>query len=267
MVQFIDTHTHIDGEEFTEDLAEVVQRAKDAGAVKLFVPGINASSVETIKTVCRQFPDYCYGMIGLHPEDVRADYAEVIAAMQSTLQADEAQHSGNGRPWIAIGEIGLDFYWSREFEAEQLAAFEMQVQWAVEARLPLMIHCRKAQNEMVKILRKYEGRLPGGVFHCFTGNAHEAEELLAFDGFVLGIGGVLTFKKSNLPETLAAAVPLNRIVLETDAPYMAPVPHRGSRNESAYIVHVIDKLAEVYGVTPEDVGRITTENAESVFNS
>ncbi len=141
----------------------------------------------------------------------------------------------------------------------------MQVQWAIETRLPLMIHCRKAQNEMVRILRKYEGRLSGGIFHCFTGNAHETEELLAFDGFALGIGGVLTFKKSNLPETLATAVPLNRIVLETDAPYMAPVPHRGSRNESAYIVHVIDKLAEVYGTTAEEVGRITTETAESTF--
>lgn len=275
MIQYIDTHTHIDGEEFREDLADVVQRAKDAGAVKLFVPGINAASVETIKAVCKQFPDYCYGMIGLHPEDVRADYADVIAEMRRIQEADEAltlaekdnaQHSAGSRPWIAVGEIGLDFYWSREFEKEQLAAFEMQVQWAIEAKLPLMIHCRKAQNEMVKILRKYEGKLHGGVFHCFTGNAHEAEELLAFDGFALGIGGVLTFKKSNLPETLAAAVPLNRIVLETDAPYMAPVPHRGTRNESAYITHVIDKLAEVYGTTPEEVGRITTETALQVFN-
>jgi len=168
-------------------------------------------------------------------------------------------------PYIAIGEIGLDFYWSREYENEQLAAFESQVQWAIEARLPLMIHCRKAQNEMVRILRRYEGQLPGGVFHCFTGNEHEAEELLAFEGFALGIGGVLTFKKSNLPQTLPAVVPLSRIVLETDAPYMAPVPHRGERNESSFIPHVIEKMAEAYGTTVDEVARITTDNVKRIF--
>ena len=165
---------------------------------------------------------------------------------------------------IAIGEVGLDFYWSREFEKEQLEAFEEQVRWSVETRLPLMIHCRKAQNEMVAILKKYSSDLPGGVFHCFTGNEIEARELLQFDRFVLGIGGVLTFKKSNLPQTLAV-VPLNRVVLETDAPYMAPVPHRGQRNEPAFVLEVLRKLAEVYGVSEEDVARQTTENVYNVF--
>lgn len=256
-MQFIDTHTHIDGEEFREDLDLVVQRAKDSGALKLFVPGINESSIESVRRVCERHEGYCYGMIGLHPEDVKADYREVIDRMRRTL--------ADGYPAIAIGEIGLDFYWSREFEKEQLEAFELQVQWAVETRLPLMIHCRKAQNEMVKILRKYEGQLPGGVFHCFTGNEHEAEELLAFEGFCLGIGGVLTFKKSNLPQTLPSVVPLERIVLETDAPYMAPVPHRGERNESAYVVNIIEKMAECYGVSTEEVADITTGNAGRLF--
>ena len=254
-MQFIDTHTHIDGEEFRDDLNLVVQRAITAGALKLFVPGINLTSIATVRNVCQRFPGYCYGMIGLHPEDVKADFNEVLDAMEAQLHGE----------WIAIGEVGLDYYWSREFEKEQLSAFERQVQWSVETSLPLMIHCRKAQNEMVKILRKYEGSLPGGVFHCFTGNETEAKELLSFEGFGLGIGGVLTFKKSKLPDTLTNAVPLERIVLETDAPYMAPVPHRGERNESAFIVNVIEKMAECYGITAEEVAQITTDNAKRIF--
>lgn len=254
---FIDTHTHIDGEEFKEDLDLVVQRACDAGALKLFVPGINLDSVKTVKEVCERFPGVCYGMIGLHPEEVKADYNDVLDQME--------QHLNDG--WIAIGEVGLDYYWSREFEKEQLLAFERQVQWSIDTGLPLMIHCRKAQNEMVKILRKYEDKLPGGVFHCFTGNELEAKELLSFKNFCLGIGGVLTFKKSKLPETLDNAVPLDRIVLETDAPYMAPVPHRGDRNESAYVVNVIEKMAECYGVSVETVAQTTTENANSLFKT
>ena len=166
---------------------------------------------------------------------------------------------------IAIGEVGLDFYWSREFEHEQLEAFEEQVRWSVETRLPLMIHCRKAQNEMVAILKKYSNDLPGGVFHCFTGNEIEARELLQFDRFVLGIGGVLTFKKSNLPQTLPAAVPLNRIVLETDAPYMAPVPHRGQRNEPAFVLEVLRKIATCYGVSEEVVCEQTNANVARIF--
>lgn len=258
---FIDTHTHIDGEEFAEDLDEVIVRAKASGAEALLVPGINEGSISSIRTICNKYHGYCYGMIGLHPEDVKADYNEVLDRMEKELSP--SPQGGTG--WVAIGEVGLDYYWSREFEAEQLKAFERQVQWSISTRLPLMIHCRKAQNEMVKLLRHYEKDLPGGVFHCFTGNEHEAEELLAFNNFVLGIGGVLTFKKSNLPQTLANAVPLSRIVLETDAPYMAPVPHRGKRNESSYIPHIIDKLAEVYNTTPEEVATITTLTARTLF--
>ena len=166
---------------------------------------------------------------------------------------------------IAIGEVGLDYYWSREFEHEQLEAFEEQVKWSVENQLPLMIHCRKAQNEMVHLLRKYEKELPGGVFHCFTGNQKEAEELLSFDNFVLGIGGVSTFKSSHLREDLPAVVPMNRIVLETDSPYMAPVPYRGKRNESAFVVEVMKTLAKAYGISEEEFARQTNLNAERVF--
>ena len=283
----IDTHIHIDGEEFKEDLAEVVQRAKDAGCEMMFVPAINLESLTTVPEVCSQYPGFMFPMMGLHPEDVKEDWQEVLEKMRQELRNTkhltlntksdyngeegdttlQPQNLTTSKPqsYIAIGEVGLDYYWSREFEKEQLLAFEEQVKWSVEMQLPLMIHCRKAQNEMVKILRKYKDKLPGGVFHCFTGNAHEAEELLEFENFVLGIGGVLTFKKSNLPETLKEAVPLSRIVLETDAPYMAPVPMRGKRNESSYIIYIKEKLAEIYGTTADEVDRITTETAKRVF--
>ena len=256
--RFIDTHCHLDGEEFAADRDEVVARAREAGVTKVFVPGIDLKSCQTVLDVCRQYPGYCYPMLGLHPEEVRSDWREVLNAIFPAVAGNNAISP------IAIGEIGLDFYWSREFEQEQLLAFEQQVRWSIETRLPLMIHCRKAQNEMVTILKKYASDLPGGVFHCFTGNEIEARELLQFDRFVLGIGGVLTFKKSNLPQTLAV-VPLNRIVLETDAPYMAPVPHRGQRNEPAFVLEVLRKLAEVYGVSEEEVCQQTNANVTRVF--
>ena len=276
---FIDTHTHIDGEEFKDDLDEVIARAKEAGAIQLLCPGINYDSIATMKTVCERFPDFIRPMIGLHPEDVKEDYKEVLKKMHEVLISDLSYSSDNtnysppfmggvrGRVcWLAIGEVGLDYYWSREFEKEQLDAFEQQVQWSIETQLPLMIHCRKAQNEMVKIIRRYEKELPGGVFHCFTGNQHEAVELLQFEKFVLGIGGVSTFKKSHLAEDLAAVVPLNRIVLETDAPYMAPAPHRGERNEPSFIPFIIEKLALAYGTSNEEIADITTATAKRVFH-
>lgn len=254
---FIDTHTHLDGEEFATDRAEVMARAREAGVGKVFLPAIDIKSTEAILDVCRQYPGYAYPMVGLHPEEVRADWRDVLAKMKQYLKPENR--------FIAIGEVGLDYYWSREFEQEQLDAFEEQVKWSVETRLPLMIHCRKGQNEMVQLLRRYKNDLPGGVFHCFTGNEHEAEELLQFDRFVLGIGGVLTFKKSHLPEVLPAVVPLDRIVIETDSPYMAPVPMRGQRNESAYVKFVLQRLAEAYGVSDDAVAEVTTAAAQRIF--
>lgn len=256
-MNFIDTHTHLDGEEFAADRSEVMARAREAGVEKVFLPAIDLASVATVLDVCRQYPGYAYPMIGLHPEEVKADWRSQLAAMREMLTPDN--------PFIAIGEVGLDYYWSREFADEQLEAFEEQVRWSVETRLPLMIHCRKGQNEMVQLLRRYAADLPGGVFHCFTGNAHEAEELLQFDNFVLGIGGVLTFKKSHLPDVLPSAVPLSRIVLETDSPYMAPVPMRGQRNESAFVKLVLEKLAQCYGVSDEAVAEATNANVKRIF--
>ena len=259
---FIDTHCHLDGEEFAADREAVVQRAREAGCTAVFLPAIDVASCHTVLDVCRQYPDYCRPMLGLHPEEVKADWKEVLGHIKYSLTSHLSPLTS---PVIAIGEVGLDYYWSREFEHEQLEAFEEQVRWAVELQLPLMIHCRKAQNEMVAIIKRYAHDLPGGVFHCFTGNVQEAQQLLEFDRFVLGIGGVLTFKKSHLPETLADVVPLNRIVLETDAPYMAPVPLRGQRNEPSFIRHVITRLAEAYGVAEEEICRQTNANVARVF--
>ena len=272
MFKVIDTHTHFDAEEFDEDRAEAFARAKEAGVGKVFLPAIDVKTTHAVLALAKEYPGYAYPMIGLHPEEVKADWKEQLAELRKILE--EHRMTGNasqegGSPQfsdlIAIGEVGLDYYWSREFENEQLEAFEEQVKWSVETKLPLMIHCRKAQNEMVAVMRRYQNELPGGVFHCFTGNEKEAEQLLDFHNFVLGIGGVLTFKKSHLPEVLPASVPLSRIVLETDSPYMAPVPKRGERNESAYVEFVLKRLAEAYGVEDEEVARQTNENVERVF--
>lgn len=252
----IDTHIHLDGEEFADDIDDVVARAKQAGVSRMLLPAIDYNTTEAVAAVAQRFDGYALPMIGLHPEEVKADWREVLARLRPKV----------GKPFVAIGEVGLDFYWSREFESQQLEAFEEQVKWSIETRLPLMIHCRKGQNEMVHLLRAYESELPGGVFHCFTGNQKEAEELLSFDRFVLGVGGVSTFKSSHLREDLPAVVPLDRLVLETDSPYMAPVPHRGKRNESAFVVEVLKTLAQAYGVSEEELAEATNRNVERVFH-
>lgn len=256
MIKIIDTHTHLDAEEFDEDRAEAFARAKEAGVGKVFLPAIDVKTTHAVWNLSQEYPGYAFPMIGLHPEEVKADWKEQLAELRKMSVSD----------FIAIGEVGLDYYWSREFEKEQLEAFEEQVKWSIETRLPLMIHCRKGQNEMVHLLRAYESELPGGVFHCFTGNQKEAEELLSFDRFVLGVGGVSTFKSSHLREDLPAVVPLDRLVLETDSPYMAPVPHRGKRNESAFVVEVLKTLAQAYGVSEEELAEATNRNVERVFH-
>jgi len=271
-LNYIDTHCHLDGEEFSEDRSAVVLRAREAGCTRIFLPAIDLKSCHTVLDTCASYPGYCYPMLGLHPEEVRGDWREQLTAIRQLIETNRQQPMSNvqrsmfnAQCPIAIGEVGLDYYWSREYAQEQLLAFEEQVRWSVETRLPLMIHCRKAQNELLSILKRYAHDLPGGVFHCFTGNEQEARQLLEFDRFVLGIGGVLTFKKSHLPEVLPACVPLERIVLETDAPYMAPVPHRGQRNEPAFVAEVLQRLAEAYGISADEMARRTNANVERVF--
>lgn len=259
----IDTHAHLDTADFKDDVEQVIERAKNSGISKIFIPGVDFSSIESVMALCKKHLGYLFPMAGLQPEEVKPDYPVVLDAIHKALVAN--LQSQSKVKYIAIGEVGLDFYWSREYEKEQTEAFERQIEWSIELGLPLEIHCRKAQNELIHIFRNYERELPGGVFHCFTGNANEAEAYLQFPKFMLGIGGVSTFKSSHLPEVLPKVVPLDRIVLETDSPYMAPVPHRGKRNEPSFTVEVLTKLAQAYSVSEEQLAEITCDNVKRVF--
>ena len=250
----IDTHSHLDGEEFEEDLEETIQRAKETGVEKILVPAINLQGLPHLLEVCDMHPGYLYPMIGLHPEEVKANYQEELDEMYRILSS-----SPKGR-FVGIGEIGLDFYWDETYRKEQLDALEQQIKWAIEFDLPLMFHVRKAYNEMINIMENHRKDHLKGVFHCFTASKEIAEKLLSFEGFMLGIGGVLTFKNSNLPEVIRESVPLERIVLETDSPYMAPVPHRGKRNESAYILEVARRLSEIFECKIEEIANKTNKN-------
>lgn len=257
---FIDTHAHIDGDEFLEDIDEVIKRAQDANVKKIFIPNINASTLKRINELCCKQKGCLYPMIGIHPEDV-------IPGCEDTLDKMEKELSETNS-YIAIGEIGLDYYWDETHKALQKEIFKKQVAWGVKHNLPLMIHTRSAHSDMVEIIKTAiieNGQKLKGIFHCFAGTAEEAKELLEFDNFMLGIGGIVTFKKSALPDTLANTVPLERIVLETDAPYMAPVPNRGKRNESAYIKDIAAKLSEIYNCNIEHIMTTTTNNALKTF--
>ena len=270
---FIDTHSHLYDEAFDNDRDDVISRAREAGAIKVFLPNINAATVEPMLTLAQQHPGFLYPMIGLHPEDISDDWSTVLDDMEALLAAPE-------HPFIAVGEVGLDYYWDRSRYEEQQQVFARQIEWAVRYHLPLMIHTRKAHRELVTVLKNSLNHQPStinpqpstlnsqptGCFHCFSGSEEVAEELLStFPGFMIGIGGVLTFKNSHLGEVLRNVVPLSRIILETDAPYLAPAPHRGKRNETAFIPHVIDRLSDIYGVSAEEVAAETTQNALNTF--
>lgn len=251
----IDTHSHIYGPEFDDDRAEVLQRARLAGVDKVLLPNINEESIARMFQVAKEYPDMCYPMMGLHPEDVKEDWAQVLDRMEMQLDG-----------MIAVGEVGLDFYWDTTFRKEQIEAFERQICWAVERNLPLVIHMRKAEQELLEVMERHKSDGLRGVFHCFGGSKETASRMLKHEGFVLGIGGVVTFKNSRLAETLRH-VPLDRIVLETDAPYLAPVPYRGKRNEPSYVAHVARFLSDIYNVSEEEVNDVTNLAVKRVFGS
>ncbi|MBQ8097988.1 MAG: TatD family hydrolase [Bacteroidaceae bacterium] len=257
-MQFIDTHAHLYGEEFLSDIDEVLSRARQSGAHKIFLPSTTMQSAFQASQLSERYPGFLYPMLGLHPEDIpQGDYHSELAKMEKLLSA-------GSHPFIGIGEVGLDFYWDASRREEQLEVFRIQVGWALKYDLPLMIHSRSAHADLMACLEPFRGSGLRGVFHCFTGTAAEARDLLSHSGFMLGIGGVVTFKKSALPEALRE-VPLSRIVLETDSPYMAPVPHRGKRNESAFVPEIIARLAQLYSVGPDEVALQTTRNALGLF--
>jgi TatD DNase family protein len=253
----IDTHSHIFSEEFKEDLSEVIARAKEIGVEKIFMPNIDDTSVEDMLNVCQAYPDYCFPMIGFHPTSVEGpDAIYKVREMKKRLV--------EGHPYIAVGEVGLDLYWNKTWLKEQQLILDEQIQWALEWNLPLVIHCREAFPELFQVLEPYKHTELTGVFHSFTGTVDEARELMDYSRFMIGINGVVTFKKSTLPEVLQE-VPLTKLVLETDSPYLAPVPFRGKRNETSYVKRVAVKLAELYGREIGEVERQTTENALKVF--
>ncbi len=257
---FIDTHTHIYTEEFDADRTDVIERARRAGADALLLPNIDEASIEPMLALCDAHPNLCHPMMGLHPTELPADPAPLLDRMEDML-------SEGKRKFVAVGEVGLDFYWDDTRREEQIAVFDRQTTWAERYGLPLVIHSRSAHRDLVDTLLPHRERLSrGGVFHCFGGTADEARELLdTFPGFYLGIGGIVTFKRSSLPEVLAAEVPLERLLTETDAPYLAPVPYRGKRNEPAYVPMVLARLADIYHITMEDAADITTQNARRLF--
>lgn len=269
----IDTHCHIDDPVYSEDLRSLVALQQQAGVSAIVVPGVDVRSIESVPEVCNQFPDYLYPALGLHPEEVREDYACALARIYNKVQ-----QLGNraNRPdgLVAIGEIGLDYHFSVEFRAEQQQAFRTQLLWAHEFHLPVIIHARDSIQDVMTILREVNSTLPAGealqgVFHCFSGSYEIATELVRM-GWYLGIGGVLTFKNCKLGQTLVPQdgrqrIPLDRLLLETDGPYMAPVPHRGKTNESRFMIHVVDYLAQIYECTQNDIISVTNRSAKSLF--
>ena len=252
----IDTHSHLFVEEFADDLPLVVERAKESGITHIFMPNIDDTTVEDMLAVCNCYPDYCFPMLGFHPTSVDADSMKKVMAMKKRLV--------EGHPYIAIGEVGIDLYWDKTWLCEQQKVLEEQIQWALEWDLPLVIHCREAFPELFEVMEAYRKTNLSGIFHSFTGTVDEVEKLMNYENFLIGINGVVTFKKSSLPETLKR-VPIERLVLETDSPYLAPTPNRGKRNESAYVKMVALKLAELYGMDFGSIEQQTTQNALKVF--
>jgi TatD DNase family protein len=251
---FIDTHTHIYVKQFDDDRAEMIERAIGEGVETFFLPNIDTDSVERMLKLEQDYPDRCHAMMGLHPCSVGADYAAHLATLKAYFDQ---------RKYVAVGEIGIDLYWEKKFFDQQVLAFKEQIQWAIAADIPIVIHCRDATNEVLQVLEECKHEKLRGIFHCFGGSVSDAEAIIA-QGFLLGIGGVLTFKKAGLDKTLLE-IGLEHLVLETDSPYLAPVPHRGKRNESSYVRLVAEKLAEIKGIRVEEVARITSENARKVF--
>jgi TatD DNase family protein len=250
----VDTHCHLYLEDFKQDINEVISRAEKEGVHKFYLPAIDSSETENIFLLEEHFPGKCIAMMGLHPCSVKENYLEELAIVKDWLAK---------RKFAAVGEIGLDFYWDKTFTTQQYEAFRMQIELSLQYKLPIVIHTRNAMQETIGVVKEYVSRGVSGIFHCFGGTVENAKEIIDA-GFYLGIGGVLTYKKSGLAEVLEQ-IDLEHMVLETDSPYLTPVPFRGKRNESSYLKYVVEKLAEIKKVSIEEVATITTANAEKIF--
>lgn len=249
-----DTHAHLYSEAFEEDRREMIQRALDAGISRFFIPAIDSEYIEAMYALEKAFPKHIYLMAGLHPTHVKENFKDELAIVEKQLEE---------RKFFAVGETGVDLYWDKSTLGIQQEAFQFQIQLARKYKLPVVIHCRDAFDEVFEVLEQEKGEGLRGIFHCFTGNYEQAQKALSYN-LKLGIGGVVTFKNGKI-DTFLDQIPLKEIVLETDAPYLAPVPYRGKRNESLYLVEVLNKVAEIYQLTPKEVAQITTDNSRDIF--
>ncbi len=250
----VDTHTHLYSERFEEDRTEVVERALSTGIQRMYLPNIDSSSIDGMLELEKQFPNHCFPMMGLHPCSVKENYKEELAIVEKWLFQ---------RPFVAVGEIGIDLYWDETFVEEQKEAFRIQINWAKKLNIPIIIHARNALDIIIDIVRQEKDEKLRGIFHCFSGDTKQALQVIDL-GFYLGLGGVLTFKKSGLDKVIVD-IPMEHIVLETDSPYLSPTPKRGKRNESSYTLYVAQKLADIKSITLEEVAAITTQNANNLF--
>ena len=249
-----DTHTHLYSEQFDEDREDMIQRAKDAGVSRFFIPAIDSSYTESMFALEKENPNDIFLMMGLHPTSVKENYLEELAHVKNWIDK---------RLFYAIGEIGIDLYWDKSFLVQQQEAFRTQIKWAKEKKIPIVIHCRDAFDEIFEILESEKSDDLRGIFHCFTGTLEQAKQAISYN-MKLGIGGVATFKNGKIDKFLNE-IGLQHIVLETDSPYLAPTPFRGKRNESSYITNVIDKLVAIYGISFQEIVEITTQNSKDVF--
>lgn len=251
---FVDTHAHIYDESLMNEAKVVMQRALEANVARIYMPNCDPTTIAPMMQLATDYPEHCFPMIGLHPCYVKENYQQELAQMERWLEDTRI---------VAVGEIGLDYYWDLSFKAQQIEAFNQQMDWALQYHLPIVIHSRESTQDCIDWVRKKQNGNLRGVFHCFSGTVEEAKAVVDL-GFYLGIGGVVTYKKSNLPEIIAA-IGLQHILLETDAPYLAPTPYRGKRNESSYIPIIAQKIAEVLTTDLIEVATITTKNATQLY--
>lgn len=254
-MEYIDTHCHLFLPEFEKDRDEAIQRGLKSNVKKFILPNVDTSTMDDMLQLANSYPAHCFPLAGLHPSSVEEDYLEELKIIRRYLD--------NGKFW-GIGEIGLDFYWDKTFEKEQIMALKTQLEWALELDLPAIIHNRESFDETIKIVKEVGNGKLRGIFHCFTGTTDQAVRIVDL-GFSLGIGGILTFKNSDLDQTLKN-IPLEKIILETDSPYLAPVPKRGKRNEPAYLLYIANKLAEIKDLDTHQIAEQTTRNAKNIFS-
>lgn len=251
----IDTHAHIYAEEFDPDRDEMIIRAKNAGVSKIIMPNIDSESLPKMLRLEQEYRDFCFAAIGLHPTSVKENFRDELIIVRNELER---------RKYIAIGETGIDLYWDKTFYHEQVKSLQTQAEWALEFDMPIIIHVRNSHNETIEALNPYKGKGLKGIFHCFTGGEKEAEDIFNLGDFLLGIGGVVTFKNSGLDKSLQK-ISLDKLVLETDSPYLAPVPYRGKRNEPTYLTKICEKIAEIHNLSCTEIIEKTTKNTENMF--